>query len=260
MRRFITSLSIQVRVVQALMIREMLTHFGRENLGSFWLVGEPLVLTVGVMGMWSIAENSNRSSVGVVPFALTGYTIITLWRHLVFRLIQAARENTSLMFHRNVHYIDTLISRTLLETAGTGLSFLTIYTILYATGFIDSFYDPFELAAGWLLTAWFSFGVSLSIAGISLMYPLFEWFVAPLMYITLPLTGLFFMISWLPDSLANIIIYSPLANCFELFRDGMFGHNVEARWDAFYVVKCNIVFTAIGLLLVRKAQSSIRFE
>ncbi len=260
MRRFITSLNVQARVVRALIIRDMLSHFGRENLGVFWLMGEPLILTIAVMVMWGLEGGQNRTSVGVVPFALTGYTMVTLWRHLVFRSVHAARENISLMFHRNVHHIDCLMARAFLETSSTALSFITLYTCLYITGFIDPFYDPFRLAGGWLLGGWFSFAVGLCVAGIAIMYPLLEWFVSPIMYITLPLTGLFFMLSWLPDNIANIMAYSPLANCFELFRDGMFGHNVEARWDAFYIIKCNIVLTAIGLLLVRKAQSSLRLE
>lgn len=183
---------------------------------------------------------------------------------MIFRINHAIRANLSLMFHRNVHYLDTIISRCLLETAATGLSFVTIYLLLYLQPFLDDIlmpvYDPFLLAAGWLLTAWLGFGVALTLAGITIIYPVTEWFVGPLMYITLPLTGLFFMISWLPANLAYIISYSPLANCFELFRDGYFGHKVEAQWDVVYVIKCNIVMTALGLLSIRKARGYILTE
>jgi len=260
-RNFATALDVQRRVVHALMLREMLTNFGREHLGLFWIMGEPLLLTVGVMVLWSLSGNERgQASIGIVPFALTGYTIITLFRHLTVRLMVCARANISLMFHRNVHYLDTLLARGLLETAGCGLSFSTIYIFLYVTGFIDPIYDPYFLVTGWLLSAWLSFSFGLIIAGLTQLNPLVEKFVQPVMYITLPLTGLFFMISWLPDRLGRIVAWSPLVNCFELFRDGMFGHLVDAQWDALYIIKCNVIMTAIGLLLVRKAQRYIRFD
>lgn len=260
-RNFAATFNVQRRVIYALMLREMLSSFGREHLGLFWLMGEPLVLTIGVMVLWSLSgQEKQQASIGILPFALTGYTIITLFRHLTARLMVCARANISLMFHRNVHYMDTLISRGLLETAGVGLSFVTIYVALYVTGVIDPFYDPYLLVTGWLLAAWFSFGFGLIVAGLTQLYPLIEKFVQPVMYVTLPLTGLFFMISWLPDRLGKMMAWSPLANCFELFRDGMFGHNVDAQWDALYIIKCNVVMTAIGLFLVRKGQRYIRFE
>ena len=259
-KRFLSALSVQRRVVHALMLRELLGHYGREGLGTFWLMGTPMLLTVGVMIMWTMGGEGNKASVGIIPFALTGYTVITLWRHMVGYFMTILRHDLSLMFHRNVHYIDTLLSRTILEVAGTGLSFSVLYISLYVTGLIDPLYDVYLLVGGYLLAAWFSFGVALIIGGVSEMNDIVARFVQPVMYITLPVTGLFFMISWLPAKLAHIVAYSPLALCFELVREGVFGHKVQAQWDAIYIIKCNLVATAIGLLLVRKARQSIAFE
>ena len=144
-KRFLSAFNVQRRVVHALMLRELLGHYGREGLGTFWLVGTPMVLTIGVMIMWSMAGEGNKASVGIVPFALTGYTIITLWRHLVGYFTNCLEHNMGLMFHRNVHYFDTLLSIALLEVAGIGLSFSVLYTSLYATGLIDPLYDPYLL-------------------------------------------------------------------------------------------------------------------
>lgn len=42
----------QARIIGALMMRELITRYGREGLGFLWLVLEPLVFCFGVMGMW----------------------------------------------------------------------------------------------------------------------------------------------------------------------------------------------------------------
>jgi capsular polysaccharide transport system permease protein len=259
-KRFWLAFGVQRRVVYAIMLRELMAHYGREGLGFFWIVGSPMILTIGVMLMWGMAGESNRSSVGVIPFALTGYTIITLWRHLIGHASNALQHNMSLMFHRNVHYIDTFIARALLEIIAVGLSFSVLYICIYVTGYIEPIYDGGLLVLGYLASGWLSFSVGLIITALTQMSPVAERFVQPTMYITLPFTGLFFMISWLPSKAADIVSYSPLAQCFEIFRDGMFGHKVHAMWDAQYLIECNIVLTAIGLLLVRKARRSVVFE
>lgn len=53
-RDFRDRLSIQLRVVHALMLREMMTRFGRSHLGFFWLMGEPLLLMAGVVFVWTL--------------------------------------------------------------------------------------------------------------------------------------------------------------------------------------------------------------
>ena len=66
-------------------MREMQTRFGRENLGFFWLMGEPLFLTCAVMVLWASWHPPLAGGLSMIPFVLCGYTLITLWRHIVAR-------------------------------------------------------------------------------------------------------------------------------------------------------------------------------
>jgi capsular polysaccharide transport system permease protein len=251
---------VQLRVLHALMLREMMTRFGRDNLGFFWLMGEPLILSLGVMVAWSTGGHKLSGDVGIVPFVLSGYTLLTLWRHIIARSIHCFRHNAGLLYHRNVNYLDTLVARALLEVGGTGVAFVVAYVPFYLFDVIDPIYDPLLLLGGWLFLGWFSFGVGLLLAGLTEIYELVERFVQPLMYVTLPLTGMFFMVSWLPDPMARIVVYSPMVNCFEMFRDGLLGHGVDAHWDAWYLTKCCLVLTALGVMAVNKARYHVRGE
>ncbi|ADP71686.1 ABC-2 type transporter [Rhodomicrobium vannielii ATCC 17100] len=257
---FLARLRTQLRILHALVLREMMTRFGRHNLGFFWLMGEPLILSLGVMLAWSAADHKLGGDVGIVPFVLSGYTMLTLWRHIVGRSVHCFRHNAGLMYHRNVLPIDTLIARALLEVGGTGLAFVIAFIPLYLFGLVDRLYDPLLVVGGWLFLGWFTFGFGLIIAGLSEMNDIVERLIQPIMYITLPLTGMFFMVSWLPEDAARIVLYSPLVHCFELFREGMLGHNVEAQWDLQYLFNCCVCFTAIGFLVIRKARSHISLE
>lgn len=256
---FVAALRMQFRVIGALMMREAMTRFGRENIGFFWLMGEPLILTVGIMIIWSIAGLTKGHNVDVISFALTGYTVLTLWRHITGRAVHCFSQNSGLLFHRNIHFLDTLISRTLLETTGTGIAFFIAYIPLYLLDLIDPINDPLLLVAAWLILAWFSFGVGLIIAALTEMSHVVEHFVQPFMYLTLPVTGTFFMVEWLPQNYQALVVYSPLVNINEMFRDGLFGDKIETHWYISYTIIWCIALTAIGLFFANRARERIQF-
>ena len=78
------SLRGQWRVILALMIREGQSKYTRKTLGFFWTIGEPLILTCGVIVLWmATGRNEGHASTPVVPLALTAYTHIQLWRRTV---------------------------------------------------------------------------------------------------------------------------------------------------------------------------------
>ncbi|MCZ8186542.1 MAG: ABC transporter permease [Beijerinckiaceae bacterium] len=249
--------AVQLRVVSALMIREALTRYGHENLGFFWIMGEPLVLTVAVMFMVSMTGSGHSQQLGIIPFVLTGYSMLTLWRHCVFRSIHAMRHNVGLLFHRNVRYLDILISRIALESLGGLAAFFVAYVPLALLGVFEPMDDPLLLLGAWFLMTWYGFGFGLILAGITEIWEATERFVSPLMYISIPITGAFFMVNWLPDTAQKLVQWSVLVHLFEMFRAGFFGAKVTTYWDLGFIVAHCLTVTAIGLPLVRRAQQRV---
>ncbi len=260
LRIFWRKMNVQGRIIHALMLREMLTRFGRENLGFFWLMGEPLVLTLLVIVLWNLTRDHEEGQLTVSAFALTGYTLLTLWRHVISRSLFCFRQNAGLMYHRNVNYVDTLVARALLEIGGTGLSFLTAYIPLYLFGYVPPISDPLLVIGGWLFMGWISFGAGLILAGLSEVSEIAERFVQPLMYVTLPLTGVFYMVAWLPDRAQRVVLYAPHVHAMEMLREGVAGNSVEATWSFFYLVNSCLVLTGVGLLTIKKTRKYVRIE
>lgn len=249
---------VQIRIISALMIREAMTRYGHENLGFFWIMGEPLVLTVGVMVMWSMTGGSHSQEVGLIPFVLTGYSMLTLWRHCVARSVHAMRQNIGLLFHRNVRFLDILISRAALESLGGLTAFFIAYLPLTLLGVFEPMHDPLLLIGGWFLMTWYAFGFGLLLAGITELSEAAERFVGPIMYISLPITGAFYMVHWLPESAQKLVTWSVLVNIFEMFRAGLFGPKLPTEWDLSYILLHCILVTALGLPLIRKAQQHVK--
>lgn len=260
MRSYLERIEAKGRVINALFIRELMARFGHSNVGFLWQVLEPLVLTLGVVVSWSLIYGERNHGVRVVPLVLTGYTFLTLWRHLTSRLTNSFRHASGLLFHRVVKPADILVARGLLECVGTLLAFFAAYIPLALLGVVEPVEDYLVLLGGWTLMCFLSFGVALIIAGITHLSEPVERFIQPVMYLILPLTGVFYMAYWLPPAAREVVLYSPLVQACEMYRAGFFGHTIPTFWNPWYVLLWGIVANALGWILIVKAQQHIEME
>jgi capsular polysaccharide transport system permease protein len=251
----VEGLRSEARVVSSLMIREAMTRYGHKDLGFFWLMGEQLLLTAGVVVMWSFGGlEHGRGGAGVVPMAVTGYAFIQLWRHIVSHSIHAIRHSSHLLYHQQIKILDILLANGLLETIGTVSAFLIAYIPLSLFGFLYPIHDPLLVFGGFALTGWLAFSTGLIIAGLTELNDASSRLVAPILYVTLPFTGLIFMVYWLPVQYQALILWSPLVNCIEMIRGGIFPTYMKVYYSVGYLLSCCVGLTAIGIPLVQYAQ------
>ncbi len=118
MSDLLSSVRVEGRVIYALLMREVLTRYGRHNIGFLWLFVEPMIFTLGVATIWSLFKAVHGSTLPIIAFAITGYSSILLWRNMAFRTIGAVMPNGSLLYHRNIKVFDIYLSRLLLEVVG----------------------------------------------------------------------------------------------------------------------------------------------
>lgn len=251
------SAAIQIRVLNALVIREALTRYGHDNLGFFWVFAEPIMLAFMVMIMWSFTTHGQVDQIGIIPFVLTGYSALTLWRHTLSGSVRAMRRRASLLFHRNVKPFDIIMAMVTLEIIGVFAAFVVAFIPLWILGFVPTPHDPLLTLGGWLLLGWFSLSVGMVLAAASELAEPVEHFVQPLMYVTIPLTGTFYLIDWMPQRAQEVLLYSPLVNCMEMFRAGIFIPDTHLHYSAGYVAICCFVLTAIGFPLMVYAQRHV---
>ena len=244
-------LHTQCRVIVALIMREMLTRFGRHNIGFMWLFAEPMIFTLGVTILWNLMGHHSEGGITVTAFVLTGYSTVLLWRNMPGRCVQALLPNFSLMFHRQVKPIDVYISRMLLEAIGATISFVVLCIVFHALGLVEWPQDQLTLWFGWFLLAWYAASLSLFIGALSERSEIVEKLWHPIMYILMPLSGSFFMLSSLPPAFREIVLLQPTAHCAEMVRAGYFGPSHEWFYSVGYVVTFNMVLMLLGLAQVR---------
>lgn len=251
------SWQIQRRVIFALLMREILTRFGRHNIGFLWMFAEPMMFTLGITALWTLARATHGSDLPITVFALTGYSSVLLWRNMPARAIASIQPNLALMYHRNVKLLDIFIARLVLEGAGATMSFFLLSLIFIYIGWIDLPEDVLKVIIGWLLLGWFGMALAIFLGALSEQHELVEKFWHPTAYLLFPLSGAGFLLEIIPEPARSWLMYLPMINCVEYLRDGYFGSQFEAHYDIFYVVIFNSILSLLGFAKLREVGRSV---
>lgn len=245
------SLIIQRRVIWALMMREILTRYGRHNIGFLWLFAEPMLFTVGVTILWTATKTVHGSDLPIVAFAITGYSSVLLWRNMPSRTIGSLAPNLSLLYHRNVRPLDIYLSRLALEAAGGTTSFVVLGLFFYFIGWLEPPEDVLRITGGWLMLAWFGGALALFLGALSETSEIVEKIWHPAAYFMFPLSGAAFLLDTVPQTARNFLLWLPMVHGVEYIREGYFGSQITTYYDMHYMALCNIGLTLLGFAQAR---------
>lgn len=251
---------IQVRVIGALMIRELTTRFGRENIGFLWIMVEPLLFALLVGFLWRALKGPLEYGVDIVSFVVTGYIPLVLFRSCVQRGVNIFTANGSLLYHRQVKILDLVIVRFLIELIGHMMAYLFVGMTLFAVGLFPVPYDMAFLLIGWFYYAFFAFSVTLIVAPLSEFSEVLEKIIPVITYITIPFSGAFYLVGSLFPDAAHVVLYAPLVHGMEMMRYGVFGPSINPQYDFFYPIASSLPLMALGLLLCRVVRRRLVIE
>lgn len=251
---------IQKRVIGALMLRELTTRFGRENIGFLWIMVEPL-LFAGLVGLvWRLMKGPIEYGVDIVAFVVTGYIPLVLFRSVITRSISSFTANSGLMYHRQIKILDVLLVRFLIELIGHMMAYLVIGLLLGVLGFFPRPYDVGFLILGGLYYALFCLSIALIVAPLSEMSEVLEKLAPVTLYVAIPFSGAFSLVSVLSEGAAKVVLYSPAVHGMEMMRYGVFGPSINPHYDFIYPLAFCLPCMALGLLLCRIVRKRVVVE
>jgi len=250
------SLGIQFGVIGALLMRETLTRYGRRNIGFLWLFLEPMIFTMLITTFWTLTRGLHGSDLPIIPFAITGYSSVLLWRNGASRCTNAIRTNTALLYHRNVTVLDFFAARLLLEIAGSTTSLVVLLVVFILVGIIDIPANPIMMVAAWLMLIWFTIGLGLTVGVLAERSEGFDRAWRTISFLLFHVSGVFFMVDWLPSKVQEWILWVPMVHGVEMLRGGYYGPTVPTHYDLGYFVTFNAVLLLLGLFLVDRYKGS----
>lgn len=250
----------QANVIGALLMRELHTRYGRENVGYLWMMLEPMTLATAVALIHAAHPAPITSDIQAVPFSTLGYSVFIMFRSIFSRAESAIESNMPLLYHRMVTVFDILVSRALLDGGG---SFVTVIALIFlgvATGFCNVPVRPLDLIIAICYMLWFSFAMSMIACAITHDNRLAARLIHPFTYILMPLSGAFYMVGWLPEPYKSWLLWSPFTHIFELARYGMFRSAPVQYIDLPYLTGCCLVATVVGMLWIRVVRQHVHLR
>jgi capsular polysaccharide transport system permease protein len=252
------SATIQLRVVHALVMREVITRYGRHNIGFLWLFFEPMLFTLGVTTLWTLTKASHGTSLPIVAFAVTGYSSVLLWRNVSGRCVKALEPNLDLLYHRNVTVLDVYFARIFLEIAGATVS-CTVLTLFFTiAGWMQPPSNILLALSGWILLCWFAASLGLFIGALSEKGELIDRIWHIFTYLLFPLSGAAFLVEWMPDSFKSTLFWVPMIHGTEMIRHGFFGSLIHPHYQASYLAAVNLALSLLGLATSRQIRQHVQ--
>jgi capsular polysaccharide transport system permease protein len=257
MTTLLQSFLMQSRVIWALLLREMQTRYGRENIGFLWIIGEPIMFCGGVAILWTLIRPAHEHGLPMTAFVVTGYVPLTMWRHCVARSLKAFESNGSLLFHRQVTPLDIILARVVLEVVGTLIAGTLVGFGAILLGFMEPPKDVGLLYLGLVYHIFFCLGSALLIASLSERSDFIEKIMSAVMYLSLPMSGAFAMVSWIPEKYQWILLLSPSQQDIEMIRGGQFGPESHPIYDLSYAAWSTGLMCLIGMSLTLRSRRFI---
>lgn len=245
---FFEQFRIQRRVIWALVLREMITRYGREGLGIIWIVAEPAMFIIGVMFIFS-QIHSGEGALSIAEYLALSYPTLLLWRNGTGRVTKAIEVNMALLHYRPVRPMDIIYSRILLEFASTTATFLILYLVFIAVGICQWPADLFTMLIGWLMVVWFCFAFVLTMAALAELSDAIERSSHIILYLMLPFSGVFLAAHLVPEPYRDYLLLFPLVDCVEWFHAGYYGDRMETYYYPVYTIIANLAFTLFAFAL-----------
>lgn len=243
---------VHLRVVLAMLRREMSTRYGRSSFGYLWAVAEPCGM-IFVMS-FAFAAMSRKPDLGqsFVVFFATGFLSFNFYRMTAGQLFGAVRANRALLRYPNVNMYDALISRLILQTLTNCLVLVLILGLaIWNTG--ERVQIEFATIAPALGAATL---LALGAGTVnSVLFPLFPNWEQIFNILNRPLfiiSGVLYTPESMPMGVRELLEWNPLVHVVAAFREGIYPVYDSSVDNLAYPAVAGMTLFFLGLLLMRR--------
>ncbi|GJD90485.1 Polysialic acid transport protein KpsM [Methylobacterium hispanicum] len=239
-----------LRVLHALMLRDMRTRFGASYWGYAVVVLWPCAHVFMLVAIYYFRKVPAPIGESSPIFFASGAVPVLVYQYMSREVMKSVGANRPLTYYPQVKLIDVIIARLLVEIVSGSLTLITVLAILTALGIDPRPADPFTAVTGFLAAILLGIGIGFVNVCIMAFFP--TWALGYVLfniiiYIT---SGVMFLPNYLPEQLYAIFKYNPAVQIIEWVRLGYYP-TLDVQVDYFYVIMFGLTTLSIGLLMER---------
>lgn len=236
---------VQLRVLFALIMREMATRYGRSAGGYVWAVLEPAGTVLILSLVFSYIARRPALGDSFPMFFATGYMAFHFYVDISRNVSQAVTFNKPLLTFPRVTILDTILSRFLLHLMTAAFVSTVILGALAAYTGERLVLDFSAVLTAVALAALLGVAVGAMNCALFVFSDAYQRIFNILNRPLFLISGVFFIYESLPRALQEVIWWNPLLHVTALMRRGFY-----PGYDAAFVSAAYVVFFAVPPLLL----------
>jgi len=242
----------RLRVLFALILRDMSAKFGRSVGGYLWAVAEPLGGIVLLAVAFSLALRSPPIGTSFLFFYATGIIPFTLYGHIASSAAGAVRANRGLLNYSVVTPLDAVLAGAILEILTVGIVAIILFTGIIIVDDVPVNFEPIRVVTAFAMATTLGLGVGTLNCVLFGFFPTWRniWGV-----LTRPLfliSGIFFTFNSAPPNFQKVLWYNPLSHIIGEMRSGFYGAYRADYVSLPYVFGIGLTLFVIGAYLLRR--------
>lgn len=246
-----SGLTVQGRVIAALILREVHTLYGNTRLGYLWAI---IQTAFNIAVFWLFREFLGAHAphgMGMAVFLLCGFIPWNMFKDTLTRCMKAVSANQALLTFPQVTELDLMIARVIVVWGTQLVSAIVILSVAATLGQSMELRHPATLAATLFFAPLLGLGMGLVFASLSRLWPTLERLIPILMRFLFFASGVFFQVSELPARFSAPLLLNPAAQLIEWQRYGFSASSASPLYSVGYMVAWCLISLCLGLLLER---------
>jgi capsular polysaccharide transport system permease protein len=247
----------KLRVLAALILREMSSRYGKSWGGYFWAIAEPAASILILAVIFGYALHRPPLGNSFMVFYATGIIPFFLFNAVATSVSMAVQQNRGLLNYPVVTALDTVIARVLLEV----LTFVTVATLLFPTLiWMDRAVVNINLLAiviGMAMAAVLGLGVGTVNAVAFAFFPTWRNVWAVLRRPLFIVSGILFTFSMVPQPFRDWLWWNPVIHVIGQMRMGFYRTYDGDYISWIYVAAVSLILFAVGGYLLRRHEGNM---
>jgi capsular polysaccharide transport system permease protein len=245
----------RLRVLFALMVRDMHATFGRSVGGYLWAIAEPLGGIMLLAVAFSLALRLPPIGTSFLFFYATGVVPFSLYSKVANSSANAVRGNRGLLNYSVVTPLDAALAGALLEVLTMSVVALVLFTGIILVDDVSVNFEPIRLVRAFAMAAVLGLGVGTLNCVLFGFFPTWRNIWGVLTKPLYLLSGIFFTFNSAPPEFQAVLWYNPLVQVVGEMRAGFYGSYRADYVSEIYVFGIGLTLFVIGAYLLRRHAS-----
>lgn len=241
-----------LRIIAALIIREMGSTYGTSPGGYLWAIISPVGVILILSVSFSFLVKSPALGTSFVLFYATGYLPFDLYNQLSLKIAAALRFCRSLLVYPGLTWMHAVLSRLVLNILTSLMVFfvVTIGIMLFVKTHSVISLNP--ILIGLSLASLFGFAMGMVNCLLMGLFPVWERIWPVLSRPLFLLSGMLFIYEDMPRFAQNILWWNPVMHAVALVRTGFYPTYHGSFISISYVCAVSLIMLALSMIFLRR--------